>query len=832
MTRRVHNIQTSYSSGEWDPLAAEREDIEAYFASASEMTNAVPIAISGFTRRNGLEFIQEIRNTISQISTAGATVSAPEGGTAANGFDGDENTFVTGGAIGVINPYVLLLVDFTVATSVDLVDVINISLSAGSLDGEFRVQSSTDNVIWADFGQPFNIDASNRSRRRSQGPALPVVAQFWRLVRLGSTNTPGTVSVAELKFFNDSAVLSSAATISFTFSDTEQYILVLTNQNIDIWSNEIYVASAAIPQLDADIVTTNWTQSLDTLILFHKNHQPHRLFRQSIDGSDDEWDFRAQPFTNIPQFDYGDSPGGVDEVQQLKFLTWVAGETFNIFLDTERTSSIAFGATIAATAASIQTALRALPNTSATGISCVGAGDIVTVTFSGEDGFTNFPELNVAILTTIAGVVIESTVTEGEPPGEDIISDARGWPRCGTFYSQRLFMGGFKSLSSHILYSVLGDFFNLDDRTVLFDRGFVFTADTDQAAVIYQLFAGQHLQVFTSSMEFFIPAKPVSPLTTAIDQTTRRGIPEGVRVVENEGASFFIQKGGNAVREYLFTDTTQSYEATQISLLATHLILNPNSVALNPARAKNDSDVYIMTNDTSDATVLVTLRDANITGFARFRTKGKFISVASEDLGDLYCITERVINGVSVRYLEKFDDEIFMDAGRKETVSIGTTQLTDLDWLEGEEIFFIIDGSPSGSATVTGGIAILPVTANIDVIYGLNFVVRVESQGVKTRLPNGTSAGTKKRILEVDLSLFETTNVEVGANGNEPSPLFFRNLNEDLLDSPLSDFEFTGNKEISGITGWVKNASVVIQQSTPGKLTVRALSWQVATKNS
>jgi len=832
MPRRVHDIQTSFSSGEWDPLAAEREDVESYFSSASEMTNATPIAISGFTRRDGSKFIQKIRNTISQISTAGATVTAPEGGTAANAVDGDENTFVTGGAIGVINPYVLVKVDFTVATTVDIVDVLNISLSAGSLDGQFRVQFSTDDIAWTDFGQPFDIDANDRSRRRSQGPDLPVSARFWRLVRIGATNIPGTVSVAEFRFFVDSAVLSSAGAMSFTFSDTEQYIMVITNQNIDIWSNELYVASVAVPHLDAEIFNTTWTQSLDTMILFHKNHQPQRLFRQSIDGSNDEWDFRAQPFTNIPQFDYGDSPGGVDEVQQLKFLTWVAAETFNIFLDTERTSSIAFGATIAITAASIQAALRALPNTSATGITCVGSGDIVTVTFSGEDGFTNFPELNAAILSTVAGEIIESTVTEGEAPGEDIISNTRGWPRCGTFYGQRLFMGGFKSLPSHILYSVLGDFFNLDDRIVAFDRGFVFTADTDQAAVIYQLFAGRHLQVFTSSMEFFIPAKPVSPLTTAIDQTTRRGIPEGVRVVENEGASFFIQKGGNALREYLFTDVEQSYEATPISLLATHLILNPTSVALNPARSQRDSDIYIMVNGTSDATVLVTLRKENITGFARWSTAGKFISVASEDLGDLYSIIERVIDGVSVRYLEKFDDEIFMDAGRKEAVAEGTTQLTDLDWLEGEEIFFIIDGSPSGSATVTAGIAILPVTANSEVIYGLNFVPRVETQGVKTRLPNGTSAGTKKRIIEVDLSLFETTNVEVGANGNAPSPLFFRNLNEDLLDSPLSDFEFTGNKEISGINGWVKNASVVIQQSTPGKLTVRALTWQVATQNS
>ena len=468
MPRRVHEIQTSFSGGEFDPLMAEREDVESYYQSAKEMTNVSPVPQGGFRRRDGTEFISKLRNEISPVSTAGATLDAPEGGTAGDAVDGSEATsLVTTTVMNAINPYVVLHVDFTVATAIDLVDVVNMSLSTGSIDGEFRVQYSTDDAVWVDYSAPFNLAEDDRSRRRSDGPGNTVTARYWRVARVGSTSLAATISLAEIKFFAETSVLSSPKLMPFTFSDDQQYILVLTDQNLDMFSGGVWVASSSVPYLNSEADVVNWTQSLDTLVNFHKNHQPYRTFRQ---GSDDEWDFRAQPFTNVPQFDYGDSPGGVDEVQKIRFVDWLAGETFNIFLDTERTSSIAFGASIAATATSIQTALRALPNTSDTGITCVGSGDAVTITFGGEDGLTNWPEANAAILTTVAGVILESTVTEGKAPGEDIISDSRGWPRCGSFYQGRLFMAGFRSLPSHWQYSVAGDFFNLDDRTITAEK--------------------------------------------------------------------------------------------------------------------------------------------------------------------------------------------------------------------------------------------------------------------------------------------------------------------------------------------------------------------------
>lgn len=829
MTARLHDIQTTLVAGEIDPDARQKIDIEEYYQGAANMTNVVPLLQAVGTRRPGTEFIEIMRHEIEAVDLVGATLDAPNGGTAGNATDGDIGTsLVTTTDIAAINPYVVLHLDLTAPVIVDFVDLVDVFLSAGILDDEFRVQYSTDDAAWFDFGDPVNLDATTRTRRRSAGAATPVTARYWRFVRIGSTVLAATVSLAEIRFYVETAVNGEVKKISFTFSDQAKYEMVMTDQNLAVFRNGLWVAAVPVPYLSVDIPFVNFTQAFDTLILFHKDYPPYRVFRQ---GSDDEWDARDQIFKNIPQFDFGDSPGGVNEVQQIKFVSFLAGETFNMFLDTQLTSSIAVGASIAATAANIQAALRALPNTSATGISCSGASDIVTITFAGDDGLTNWPEVIPAILVTASGVMITSTVTEGEQQGEDIMSVTRGWPRAGTFFKSRLWYGGFRSLEDFWGYSVNGDFFDLDNRTTGADRGIIVTAVMDQSVVIYHMFAGPVLQIFTSAGEFYVPSAkgvPITPLTTAAELSSRRGVLPKVQPFESDGTTLFVQKGGNSLRQYDFNDFRDNYEGTNISVLASHLILDPTAAAIQRAQNKNEADLYYMVNGTSDMTVLLHALNPVSTAFGRWTTAGRFLAVSAEDAGDLYAVIERNINGVDVQYLERFSDDYYMDAGQIRAVAPDTTVLTDLEHLEGELIHFIIDGSPAGSAPVSGGSVTLPVAANSEVILGLNFVPLLETMPVVNQLPDGTSIGRKKRIIDIELGLVNTTNVEVSANGGPFVPVVFKNLGDNLLDVSLFNQAFTGIKRVTGLKGWVREASLIIRQSEPGKLTISSIKKVVA----
>ncbi len=828
MTRRLHEIQTTFASGELDPLVRQKIDIEDYFRGAAEMTNATPLLQSGFTRRPGMAYQGTLRQTLTAIDLSGAAATAPNGGTAANGIDGDVATqVVTTTGIGVIDPYVVLRVDLGFATVVALVDVVDVFLSTGILNDEFRVQYSTDDAVWNDFGDPVNLDATVRTRRRGLADGVSATARYWRFVRVGSTDMVGaTVSLAEMRFFAESGSVGKVREFSVTIRDEDKYIFVMTDQNLDVFQAGIWQASIPVPYVSGELSTVTYTQSLDTILFFHEDHAPYRVFRQ---GGDDEFDARNQVFKNIPQFNYGDSPGGTDEVQQLKFVSWLAGETFNIFLDTERTSSITYSVTTSTLAASIQTALRSLDNTSAAGITVVANGtDVVTITFGSDDGFTNWPEVRPAGVQTADGVIIPSTITEGEPPGEDVMSATRKWPRTGVFFDQRLWYGGFKSLPDHWGYSVAGDFFDLDNRTTISDRGVLVLASMDQSVVIYHMFAGVDMQIFTSAGEFYIPNAPITPLTTAIKLASRRGISETTVPVETDGATLFVQKGGNTLREFFFSEERGKYVAINISSLAGHLINNPTSVAIQRPQADNEADLFYMANETDELTVLLTSPDQQATSFVRYTTDGKFMALAAEDAGDMYAVVERVINGQTVQYLEKFDTSHYMDAGKIVAVPGGTTVLNDLDYLEGEDIYFIIDGSPAGSATVSGGSVILPKVANAQVILGLIFIPRVKTMPAIIRLKDGTSVGRKKRIVEVEVGLVETTNLELGANNDNVQPVIFKNLGDNLLNVPLFDLAFTGTKRIKGQRGWGYEVQVVLTQSVPGKLTVTSLKMVVA----
>lgn len=820
---RIHAIQTSFTAGELDPLLAEREDLQFYFRGARQMRNVLPLPQGGFRIRPGLEYRDKHRNELGQVPTAGATITAPEGGTAANVADDDEATVLsTTNQLLAVDPFVIAHFDFTAAVVVDLVDIIDIKLSASSLAGEIRIQSSTDDAAWNDFGPAFNLATDARSRRRS---APAVTARYWRLARVGSTSVAATVSVAEMRFWAETAVLSPARVIPFAFSTEQIYTLIVSDRNIEVYKDGTRVGAVCIPHTSSCLPVLNWTQSIDTLLLFHPDHAPYRIFRQ---GGDDEWDFRAQALTNIPQFDYGGSPGGINETQRITFTDFTAADTYILELDGEITSSIAYSATASTNASLIQTALRGLDNTSAAGIIVTAASDVMTVTFAGDDGKRNWPEIRPSEISSATGVIRATTTTKGEPPGEDVISASRGWPRCGTFYQARLFLGGFKSRPQTKMASVIGEFFNFDNKTVRDDRGFMATADTDEVSAIFQMFAGRHLQIFTSGAEFYVPSEPITPLTLALKQTTRRGIVEGLRAHEVDGATLFIQRQGNALREYLFVDAEQSYQAENISLLSSHLVKTPVDTGIRRSRSTDEADFFVLVNSDGDLAVLTTLRNQNVTAFVRATTAGQHLAVGGEEAGDLYFVVERTINGAQVRHVERWNRDLVMDAGAKVTLEAPASTITGVDHLEGETVNLIIDGSPEGTAVVTGGVITLTKEAQAQVEYGLEFKPLVETMPVKLQLPDGTMAARKKRVAGVSLSLVETTSIAVGANGRPPREVPIRKLGGELLDFSMDENKFTGVKDIGGFLGWGEEGTIVITQNDPGSLTVRGIIYRVA----
>lgn len=884
--------QTNFTAGVLDPLLAAREDISFYYNGVNAADNLVVQPQGGVTRRAGMEHVQRLLHVLETVDLSGATVTAPEGGTAANLIDGDEATsLVTLNNLSTTTPFIVAHVDLGAAMQICAVDVIDMFLSSGVLEDEMQIQSSPDDSAWTIFGTAFNLDAVPRSRR-VRGD---VNARYWRLVRIGGTDVAATASVADIKFRAETSELSNGRLPPFSYRTEETYMMAASDQNMDVLIDTDRAGAISIPHVSSELPVVNWMQAFDTMILFHKDVKPYRLFRQ---GGDDEFDFRDVVFANIPQYDFGADVGGVNEVQTLNYGGSLSGGKITISLEGQRTVTIS-----AINNTNIQAALRDLSNTSADGITVTPVTDGFEVTFGGDDGRQPWLEMNVDVLEGTS-VWTVSRSTEGEYPGEDIMSEARGWPRCGARYQNRLWLGGLSGVPDIGLASVIG----IRDASGAFDfdisrdddaAGLLLRPDNDQSSAIFQIVAGRNLSFFTDGSEFYIPTEPIDK-NAVLKLSTETGIKEGLRVFQVDGALIFVQGDGASIREFLFIDTEQSYQANNISVLSSHLIKSPVDAARRKAVTTDETDLLLFVNEDGTVAALATLRNQSVTAFTPFFTRAgdKILAAGVDQQKRVYFITERSVNGGTERYVEKFNPDYFLDGGGIYTVptfetftstldqsvftwsfaspgsedeiivryngarldpsvyavdlgaktvtidtaeqaiaagdiiriAIGISEISGLNHLAGEDVQTYVDGSPDMTYTVSaGGVLTLNEYADISVQYGYFFDIYGDLMPV--RLPDSqTLVEEKMRVYRLIFSLFETGALQYRANNGSWRDVPLASLDTSVLDKSMDDLLFTGTQDIQGIQGWGSGGRVEFRQTADrfGPLTIRSITREVA----
>ncbi len=538
---------------------------------------------------------------------------------------------------------------------------------------------------------------------------------------------------------------------------------------------------------------------------------------------------------------------GVDQQVLLDFdqTSWdQQDETFSLSLEGEQTDPIDYqeGSDLGVDnlAAAIQAALRKLPNTSDDGITAVrtDTADVqITVTFGGDDGSRPWPAIEWEVEAGDGGESISVQITvDGQRPGERTWSNARGWPRCGTFHQGRLIAAGTKTRPSTVWLSRAGDFSDFNNQRTTDDYGIEATADTDQVANIFAVNAGRHLQFFTSSAEFYVPSsdtEPITPKNFALRRSTQRGCLAGLPVFDVDGAAMFAQRGGKTLREFIFTDTELAYQSNNISLLSSHLMRVPNSMAYKKAEDTKAADYILMVNDTDGTlTAYCTLRTQEINAFTLQETMGTYHDI-QVDLNDIYQVVERSHTGAAVRYLELWDERMRFDCGAADfDVSVPITTITGLEHLNGATVGFIVDDVlQTTTAVVSGGAVNLPVQASSSWQLGIPF--KNVSEDSETReywirllppelnLQDGPVFGKKYRNQAITLRVKDTTGVKVN---DERMPL-------DEIGNTIADqaaAPYTGDLRMRGFGGWGFNENFDISDDRAGNLKLLAVLGKVA----
>ena len=586
-------------------------------------------------------------------------------------------------------------------------------------------------------------------------------------------------------------VVGKSRILPFVFNDEEQYLFVLSAQQIKIYRQEVEVAtltSGPIANITEDMLDAlNWAQSNDVLFLVHPNLAPLEVARIT----DTQWQVRTIALQNIPPYAFngitqlnpeiGCTPSGVSGSVELNTVTdyWLpehVGQFVNI-----NDGRIFIEEVISAT--SVRGTVR------------------IELTSSDED-------------------VNTWAIEQGYEP---VMSPMRGWARSITFHQGRLVFGGLKSRPQTILFSKVGEFFNFDLGEGGVADGVDVTIDDDRANVIRNIFPGRGLQIFTTGGEFFATSgatgEPLGPQNITLRRGTFHGSNQ-TRPESVDGATLFVESNGRVIRSFLFSDVEQAFATDDVTLLSAHLINNVQRMALRRSTAADGANFLYVVNGDGRVAVLNTLRSQNLRAWSAFTTDGAFLDVAV--LGEeTYFLVERTINGVTAQMLERLEDSFFVDAGIEHTTATVQNIWPNLDHLEGREVNLLADGFVLTAQTVTAGSVYTHEGANT-LQAGLAFNVTIETLPIVPSFRANT-LGELRRIVCVNLLLQNTGQIELSAGKTRFLPAL-RSFGEGVLDAHPQNYSGWLKVPLGGVS---RVPTLKITQAAPVPLHLLSLTIEL-----
>ncbi|WP_159717181.1 hypothetical protein [Geminicoccus flavidas] len=411
--------------------------------------------------------------------------------------------------------------------------------------------------------------------------------------------------------------------------------------------------------------------------------------------------------------------------------------------------------------------------------------------------------------TQAIGLVLEA-LNDGQTTrdwDEQAFSQAHGYPITVGFWQDRLVVGGSRDLPDAIWMSRTGRYFDFDEGTGLDDEAFRFRLGTERNHAIRALVSGRQLQVFTSVGEWALSGDPLTPATIRADQQTGIGSPvtRSLPPVEVDGATLFVSRSGKELREFLFTDDQQAFQAADLAVLARHLLADPVDMAFDPIRRL----VLVVRADGSMAAATID-RENGIVAWSRLTTNGLVRAVTYLD-GRTWLLVSR--NGtVSLEYL---DDSLGVDGTLTFTATTPRSVWAGLERFNDRQVWLIGDGRPVGRTVVTNGSVTLPQPAST-LVLGLAFTHAIEPVRALP-LPNRVQ-DARYRVVRLSFRLLTTLALRLDL-GSGPAAQAL----------PAVPGGFTGDHAVR-VLGWRRGIETTpwrIAQDDPSAFTLLSVSHQL-----
>lgn len=411
---------------------------------------------------------------------------------------------------------------------------------------------------------------------------------------------------------------SGARIIPFSPSESENYILVITDGHLMIYNGATRVRDILTPWDFDDVPAIQYAQRFDTMIFVHPDYQPYVLSKENNRFALSLFQFKRNDdmTVNIPFMKFDDADGITISVTKND-----AGNNYATF------------------------------KTNKPFWSQDNVGERLLL-LNNQWEITEYVNSTTVYAYTNGQFDLPSSAVSDWY--EAAFGNYRGWPCSITFHQDRLIFGGSRSWPSGIWMSQVGRHNNFNVGTGLDDEAIFLTLISQERQQICTVVSSDNLQILTNAGEWVISNQPLTPSAVNVRQHTSVGSVTGVYLPPQqiEGKTVFIDKTKQGIRELSLDALGETYNANDLCTQAKHLMQNPISLSYNTTTKQ----LFIVMGN-GDMAVLNQNSALGISAWARYTTDGQFQSVAALN-GETYVIVQR---GTDF-YLEKFSDNALSDA--------------------------------------------------------------------------------------------------------------------------------------------------------------------------
>lgn len=355
-----------------------------------------------------------------------------------------------------------------------------------------------------------------------------------------------------------------------------------------------------------------------------------------------------------------------------------------------------------------------------------------------------------------------------------------GWPTCGTFFEDRLWLGGIKGQPDLVCGSRTGDYSNFEQRSsqneVLDDHAFVGRLNGRKMANILWMNTDERgLLIGTGSSEWVLSSSSDQQALTARNVRARASTERGsakVDPVKVDRQILFVQRTRRTLREMAYVYEADGYKSPSMSLFAAHL--GAKKIMELDYAAEPHTLVWMRMEDGSIASMTYN-RDENAIGWAPHSFTGFVRSIAvlpsvADNQDALWMVVDREIDGGTKRYIEKLkpfwdtDSVIgqawFVDSGAH-YAGTSADVIYGFNHLEGQTLVGLANDIPVADLLVTDGAVTLPFPATV-FTGGLYFPREGESNRPEVGAQDGTAQGKVKRMHNATVHVWASYGGELG----------------------------------------------------------------------